>query len=116
MKRIGKKLLAVGLALSMVLLTPGIDAEAVEHIDGCRTSMKRIECIMPLYAAAVETHTYYSGESGMSYCDIIIYCGRHMIYCANPFCYTFIASENRTCQKAHQKKCGSMLETGFCQY
>ncbi len=116
MKRIGKKVIAAGLALGMVLLAQGVKVEAGEHFDGCQTSMKRVECILPLTGTTGTTHTYYNAEFGMAYCTILIYYGQHKIYCANNFCNAFLGSENRTCIKAHQDCNPLLIETGFCQY
>ena len=115
MKRIGKNLLAVGLALSVLVLNPGVKAQAQDHFDGCRSLQNRVYCTGELYAVSSQAHTYYSTESGMSYCNFIIYAREHEIRCANVYCNKYIASVTRTCWKAHQK-CSSFIEFGICQY
>ena len=114
MKKTGKKLLAFCLAMSMIVLAPGVKAEAVEHVGGCHTTTKRVQCDGPMRAVSGTTHTYYSAESGMAYCTIESYYGEHSVYCANEECNVLISVENRTCYKIHLN-CGGNRETGFCK-
>lgn len=115
MKRIGKKFLAVGLVLSVLMLNPGVKAQAQEHLDGCQSLQNRVYCTGELFVASVQAHTYYSTESGLSYCNFVIYGREHEIRCANVYCNAYKASVIRTCLKLHEK-CSSFVEFGMCQY
>ena len=113
MKRIGKKLLAVGLALSVLMLNPGAEAQAAEHAQGCFASATKIVCVGPMNVTG-SSHTYYSAEEGMTYCNISIHYGRHDIYCSNALCNAYISTSTRTCYKLHE--CDVEIESGLCQY
>ncbi len=114
MKRIGKKLLAAGLALSVLMLTPSAEAQAAGHFWGCESKLVRVECKMPRQSA-VSTHTYYITETGPAYCDIASFYTQHEIYCANNVCNVYLSSEIRTCFISHSK-CGIEIKHGVCQY
>lgn len=97
MKRIGKKLLAVGLALSVLMLNPGAEAQAA-HAPYCKATLVSVDCTGPITTTGY-SHAYYYGENGPLYCSITVYYGPHTISCTG--CRQTLYTESRICYKDH---------------
>lgn len=109
MRSTGKRLLAVGLALSMVVLAQGVKAEAA-HAPYCKATLVDVECTGPMRTTGY-SHVYFYGENGPLYCSITEYFGPHRISCSG--CKQTLYTESRTCYKDHSA-CDS--ELNLCQY
>lgn len=109
MKRIGKKFLAAGLALSVLMLIPGVEAQAA-HAPHCKATLVSVECTGSLQNTGY-SHVYFYGENGPQYCSITEYYRPHRISCAG--CKQTLYTETRVCTKDHSV-CDSELY--LCQY
>lgn len=109
MKKIGKSFLVFGLAMSMVVLTPAVKAQAA-HAPYCKAKLVSVDCIGSAQTGGY-AHVYFYGENGPMYCSITSYYRQHRISCAG--CKQTLYMEGRVCEKDHSV-CASELD--LCKY
>ena len=111
-KKMGKKLLGIGLALSMVLATPSVVVHAkVTHATGCKAVSTYAVCPSKTNSAG-EVHFFRQTIYGSVYCHMTVSYGQHNVYCANRSCGVYLYTTNRVCKKDHEY-CAT--EHGLCQ-
>lgn len=115
MKKTGKRLLALGLALSMVVLSRGVKAEAAEHVSGC-TADYTVQCMGNTRTQGFSHFLAYGVNGESLYCDVTRTVRDHIITCNNPDCGYYIFS-TRVCTESHESTaCGVDPTELRCQY